>query len=177
MEPRTLVLNPWMTPHRIATWQDAMVLLVTDRIDVLEAHEEIVRSERLALQIPSVARLRKGVGPFKSSVKFSKSNVFARDGYRCCYCGKQFDPRRLNYDHVLPRSKGGPTDWENVVTACFRCNGLKANRTPAQAGFTMHFQPHKPTKLRLERPLFLVGGIPDAWRPYLTERGATAEAG
>ncbi len=168
MNAQTLVLNPWMSPHRIATWQDGIVLVVTDKVDVLEVHDETCSSERLTLQVPSVVRLRKTIAPFKKGVKFSKTNVFARDDYQCCYCGVRFDPRQLNYDHVLPRSRGGVTDWTNIVTSCFDCNNRKKrNRTPAEAGLRMHFKPYRPKVLPMSRPHLRIANVPTAWRPYL----------
>jgi 5-methylcytosine-specific restriction endonuclease McrA len=173
MDPRTLILNAWMSPHSIATWQQAICLLVTGKVDVLEEYEAEVSSPSVTIRIPAVARLRKELSTHKKGVKFSRVNVLARDGFRCCYCGHKKSARELNYDHVLPRDKGGRTVWENIVTSCYGCNSRKGNRTPAQAGMRMHFQPYRPRALPMTQPLLVsVDTVPDVWRPYLEARAA-----
>jgi 5-methylcytosine-specific restriction endonuclease McrA len=174
MEPRTLILNAWMSPHSIATWQQAICLLVTGKVDVLEQYEAEVSSPSMTIRIPAVARLRKELGTHKKGVKFSRVNVLARDSFRCCYCGQKKRARELNYDHVVPRHKGGRTVWENIVTSCYACNSRKGNRTPAQAGMRMHFQPYRPHALPMTQPLLVsVDTVPDVWRPYLEGARAT----
>ena len=99
----------------------------------------------------------------KRGVKFSRNNVFARDDFRCQYCGARKSARELNYDHVVPRVQGGKTVWENIVASCYDCNGMKRGRTPEQAGMKLLRAPVKPRSLpmttlfRADRPfLFLV---------------------
>jgi 5-methylcytosine-specific restriction endonuclease McrA len=173
MEAHTLVLTPWYAPHKIIPWQRSMEYLVTDKVDVLveyEGPEFLVCSARLALQLPSVVRLRKAVHGYKKGVKFSRVNVFTRDGFRCCYCGAERPARDLNYDHVIPRAQGGRTVWENVVTACAGprgCNSRKGNRTPGQAGMTLRKAPVKPKVLPMTVPSWPIDKMPEAWRPYL----------
>jgi 5-methylcytosine-specific restriction endonuclease McrA len=168
MEPRTLILNAWMHPHSVATWQQAICLLVTGKVDVLEEYEAEVSSPSVTIRIPAVARLRKELSTHKKGVKFSRVNVLTRDGFRCCYCGQTKSARELNYDHVVPRSKGGRTVWENIVTSCYACNTRKGQRTPKEAGMRMHFQPHRPRVLPMTQPLLVsVDKMPEAWKPYL----------
>jgi 5-methylcytosine-specific restriction endonuclease McrA len=172
MEPRTLILNAWMSPHSIVTWQQAVCLLVTGKLDVLEEYEAEVSSPSLTIRIPAVGRLRKEISLHKKGVKFSRINILTRDGFRCCYCGHKKSPRELNYDHVIPRCKGGKTVWENIVTSCYACNTRKGRRTPKEAGLRMHFQPHRPRVLPMTQPtLFLANAIPDPWKPYLMFEG------
>jgi len=168
MKLRTLILNAWMSPHSIATWQQAICLLVTSKIDVLEEYEAEVSSPSVTIRVPAVARLRKPMGLHKKGVKFSRLNVLTRDSFRCCYCGKRKGPRELNYDHVVPRCKGGKTVWENIVTSCYPCNTRKGQRAPKEAGMRMHFQPHRPRVLPMTQPMLVsMDAIPDAWKPYL----------
>jgi 5-methylcytosine-specific restriction endonuclease McrA len=168
MDPRTLILNAWMSPHSIATWQQAICLLVTGKVDVLEEYEAEVSSPSVTIRIPAVARLRKALDTHKKGVKFSRVNVLTRDGFRCCYCGQKKSARELNYDHVVPRHKGGRTVWENIVSACFSCNSRKGNRTPEQAGMRMHFRPYRPRALPMTQPLLVsVDTMPQQWAPYL----------
>src|SRR2546426_2470927 len=80
----------------------------------------------------------------KKEVKFTRHNIFERDRNTCQYCGQEFDRKDLNLDHVVPRDRGGPTTWENVVCSCVSCNTLKANRTPAEAGLHLIRKPKRP---------------------------------
>jgi 5-methylcytosine-specific restriction endonuclease McrA len=130
MEPQTLVLSPQMQPHRIASWQEAIVLVYTDKCDVLEEYDATVSSPTVTLQVPAVVRLRKEMSLFKKGVKYSPANIMQRDRYVCCYCGKRKKPRELNCDHVVPRVQGGRTVWLNIVASCYPCNRKKGARTP-----------------------------------------------
>ena len=80
----------------------------------------------------------------RKEVKFTRHNIFQRDKNTCQYCGKKFDTRDLNLDHVVPRQHNGPTTWENIVCSCIPCNTRKSNRTPEQAGMHLIRQPSKP---------------------------------
>jgi 5-methylcytosine-specific restriction endonuclease McrA len=174
MEPRTLILSARTSPHSIATWQQAICLLVTGKVDVLEQYEAEVSSPSMTIRIPAVVRLRKELSTHKKGVKFSRLNVLTRDGFRCCYCGHKKSARELNYDHVVPRHRGGRTVWENIVASCYRCNLRKGNRTPLEAGMRMHFQPYRPRVLPMTQPMLVsVDTMPDVWRPYLDAAQAT----
>lgn len=163
-----------MQPHAVASWQQAICLLVTDKADALESYEMTCSSPSVTLQMPAVLRLRKEVSPHKKGVKFSRINVLTRDRFTCCYCGQKKTPRELNYDHVVPRERGGKTDWLNIVSACYSCNSRKRNRTPKEAGMTMHFQPHRPRILPMTQPImYATTAIPEQWKPYLEAARAT----
>jgi 5-methylcytosine-specific restriction endonuclease McrA len=172
-----LVLTPRMSPHQTIAWQESVCLDYQLKADILERYEETVRSPTVTMRIPAVARLVKTLAHDKQNVKFSRTNVYARDGYRCCYCGKRPPADELNYDHVTPRSKGGKTNWENIVTSCIRCNSKKDNRTPRQAGMKLLKQPQKPKSLPLSSPILLPRDVPSLWVPYLSDRMATLRAG
>jgi 5-methylcytosine-specific restriction endonuclease McrA len=175
MTLRTLILTPWMAAHRVSSWQDAVVLAVTHKADTLESYDVVCSSPSVSLQIPAVMRLVKEISASKRGVKFSRVNVYQRDGRKCCYCGLRFHPRDLTYDHVLPRSQGGTTDWLGIVSSCKPCNRRKGNRTPAQAGMRMHFQPYKPRVLPMTAPFLVdLAAMPEQWKPYL---GAMLAAG
>jgi 5-methylcytosine-specific restriction endonuclease McrA len=173
-----------MIPHGIITWQNAIVLLFEEKIDVLESYEATAASagnhyegrDPIVVDIPAVVRLHKMDKDkmHKGGIKFSRRNVYARDHHRCCYCGKRKEPRELNYDHVLPRSKGGKTTWENIVTACLDCNERKDNRTPEQAGMRMLFKPHRPEKLDAQPCLVDIRRAPEIWLPYITSAAQSA---
>jgi 5-methylcytosine-specific restriction endonuclease McrA len=185
MEPRTLVLSPWMQPHDVLSWKAAVVLVVDGKVDVLESYQATVASAGnryegrapLVLDVPAVLRLRKAERMYRDGVKYSWPNILVRDGCRCCYCGKHRPPDQLNADHVLPRARGGQTTWLNIVAACYPCNTRKGSRTPQEAGMRVHFQPYRPSPGQFtgqRRVLFDVGSAPALWLPYLQQTAATA---
>ena len=168
-------------PESVATWQQAIVLVYLGKVDVLESYEadehEPASSTSWSIQIPAVVRIRNTIDMNKSSVKFSRSNMLARDGYRCCYCPPHLARRpakELTYDHVLPRSRGGKTTWNNIVMACRQHNRQKGNKTPQEAGLKMHFKPFTPKSLSLTQPLLVnVRAIHPLWIPYMSGAEAT----
>ena len=102
----------------------------------------------------------------KKEVKFTRHNLFERDRNTCQYCGKTFDRRDLNLDHVIPRDRGGPTTWENIVCSCIPCNTRKANRTPAEAQMRLVRKPKRP-KWRPFVQVSFGASIHDSWRHFL----------
>lgn len=172
MERHVLLLTPWMTPHKVITWQRAVVLLFTGKVEVLEEYDEEISSPSTTINMPAVIRLTKGFGGMKRGVKFSRMNVFTRDNFQCQYClVKKTRMRDLNYDHVVPRHKGGKTTWENIVTSCYPCNSKKQNRTPEQAGMRLHKTPVRPKTLPLTAPRLNLKNIPEEWRQYCLQMG------
>lgn len=167
METRTLLLNSWAMPHAILTWEEAICLVYQDKVSVLEEYDEIVSSPSISYFIPAVIQLKHQVATMKKGVKFSRINVFTRDGFKCQYCGQRKTMRELNYDHVVPRKQGGKTTWDNIVTCCYPCNELKAGRTPEQAGMKLLRKPAKPHSLPLHAVYLDSGKVPLVWEPYL----------
>ncbi len=172
MSARTLLLTPWMMPHKIISWQDAVTMMFLNKVEVLEAYDEEIVSPSLAIRMPAVVRLKRSASNTKRGVKFSRINVFTRDGFRCQYCGDKKRMDELNYDHVIPRMQGGKTVWENIVTACYPCNNKKRGRTPEQAGMTLLSRPIKPKSLPLTPALLDLRTIPPAWSGYCASIGA-----
>jgi 5-methylcytosine-specific restriction endonuclease McrA len=169
---RTLLLTPWMAPHKIISWERAVVLLVLGKVDVLEEYDEEIRSRSLALRTPAVVRLRKAGATMKHAVRFSRINVYTRDGFRCQYCGEKKGMRDLNYDHVIPRVRGGHTVWENIVTSCYACNDRKGSRTPEEAGMRLLRKPFKPSSLPVTPALRMTRSeMPEVWLPYCDHLG------
>jgi 5-methylcytosine-specific restriction endonuclease McrA len=167
MTAQTLLLTPWMMPHKIISWQTAVTMSFLGKVDVLEEYEDEIRSPSIAIKAPAVVRLRRPIGGMKRGVKFSRINVFARDEFRCQYCGARRAVPELNYDHVVPRVQGGKTVWENIVTSCYDCNSQKRGRTPEQAGMKLLRAPVKPRTLPMTSVLPRHGGrIPEVWSPY-----------
>ncbi len=140
-----LVLNASYEPLSVVSVQRAIVLLLKEKAEVVEAAQAVLRSERLSLPVPLVIRLVYYVRiPHRISLPVSRRGILVRDRYTCQYCGKQPGKQALTIDHVLPRSRGGKTTWENVVAACKHCNGKKGNRTPEEAGMKLLTKPAKP---------------------------------
>src|ERR1700733_9138337 len=144
MIAETLLLTPWMMPHKVISWQTAVTMSFLGKVEVVAEYDEQIRSPTLAIRAPAVVRLKRPMGGMKRGVKFSRINVFTRDEFRCQYCGERKGPHELNYDHVVPRVQGGQTVWENIVTSCYDCNAMKRGRTPDQAGMKLLRRPVKP---------------------------------
>jgi 5-methylcytosine-specific restriction endonuclease McrA len=169
MEPthRTLVLSQGFEPVKIVSWQRALTLLFLGKVEVIEEYDRDVKTTSIVIKIPAVVRLLKAFRRHKKPVKFSRINIYGRDKYTCQYCGAKKLIGEFTYDHVVPRSKGGKTEWSNIVSCCEACNRKKANRTPAEAGMRLLSTPVRP----VASPVLVVAmsrtSMPDAWRDYL----------
>jgi 5-methylcytosine-specific restriction endonuclease McrA len=160
---KALVLNTTYEPLSIVTSRRAVVLVISDKADVVEAQELRWHSERTSFQVPSVVRLRRFVRvPYLRRVPLTRSAVFARDGNRCQYCGRSAEC----LDHVIPRSKGGTHTWENVVACCRTCNVRKADRFLPETSMRLVTKPQVP---RRHDWVYASMGFPvdPAWHPYL----------
>ena len=162
---RTLLLSMSYEPVKEISWQRALTLLTLGKVEVLKSYDGFVRSSTIVIKIPAVVRLLRAFRRHKKPVKFSRINVYGRDGYKCQYCSTQFSISELTYDHVLPRAQGGKTVWTNIVTACSECNLRKGGRTPEQAGMKLRSKPVQPTWLPA-MTIRLSSSPPDAWREY-----------
>lgn len=111
-----------------------------------EEDDDWVRTASTEIQVPRVIRLLTFDKLPKQTVKFNRRNIFARDNNQCQYCGKKFPTTELSLDHVVPRSQGGVSSWENIVCACVSCNVRKGGRTPREAGVTLIRKPEKPKR-------------------------------
>jgi len=152
-------------PLSVINWQDAIKYMVLDKANVLAWHDNwIVRSARWETPVPSILMLREYMKP-KTSIRFSKSNVFLRDNYTCAYCNIKLEKKHCTLDHVLPTSKGGKTTFENTVTACGPCNANKGNNKK----IVPKFKPHKPEFYELvnkRKQMPFQVRMPE-WRDYL----------
>ena len=178
MSTRTLVLDQGFQPHRIVDWQRAVALLFQSKAELLETYDEplatpeqAIRAEEegwtFALKVPAVIRLLNRVRR-KKAVRFSRMNVLTRDKWCCQYCGQKFATRKLNYDHVVPRSRGGKTVWENIVSCCYPCNAKKDNRTPSEARMQLLKKPVKPRSLPIVAfHMDRSDDIPSAWASWV----------
>jgi 5-methylcytosine-specific restriction endonuclease McrA len=136
--------------------------VLKEKAEIIVRNGAVLHSERSQLPVPSVIRLRHFVRvPFRNRVPLSRRAVFARDGHRCQYCDRAAE----NIDHVVPRSRGGPHAWENVVASCRACNSRKEDRLLSEAGLRLPHPPREP-----KANLWIVasaGSIDPDWEPYL----------
>jgi 5-methylcytosine-specific restriction endonuclease McrA len=164
---RTLLLSQGYEPIKIIPWQRAMILLTLDKVDVVEEYDVEVRAPSIIVRIPAVVRLRKAFRRYARPVKFSRVNIYARDAHRCQYCGVKCATDQLTYDHVVPRSRGGRTSWDNIVSCCYACNRRKANRTPAEAKMVLRSTPVRPEWIPAVQIRVSTKSVPAAWRDYV----------
>ncbi len=165
---RALVLNASYEPLKIVGWQKAIILWFQGKVDILDHHNLFVRSVQLSFQVPSIIRLKTYVNVRKTSpIRFSRENIYVRDKYICQYCCARFSTKDLTLDHVMPVSKGGKKDWNNIVTACKACNQVKADRTPYEAKMPLKTKPVAPQWLPQEELRISTNNAPDSWLIYL----------
>ena len=176
-EKQVLVVDVGMQPVGVVPWQVAVSMWATEKASILEEYEDEVHSAYLTMRIPAVVRLTTPVVKRSKGVKFSRANVYSRDGYRCQYCGQKCTTDELTYDHVVPRSQGGHTVWANIVSCCVECNARKGGRTPEQAKMRLLKKPAQPTAVQKWQFDFPKGKIPEAWRDYVYWTGALDEVG
>jgi 5-methylcytosine-specific restriction endonuclease McrA len=144
---RTLVLNASYEPIHMVDWKDAICMIVQEKAEIVSTYtDKMIRSMSLALEMPKIIKLKKYVNVAKNlaMVRYSRRNILARDKSTCQYCGKHCTGKDATLDHVVPKSRGGKSNWTNIVLACRKCNGKKDNRTPEEAGMKLRNIPVKP---------------------------------
>ncbi len=152
-------------PLSLWPWQEAVKAVFLDRVNILSEYDRVVRSPGFQMRLPSVVSLKKYVAPARRPA-FTRFNVFLRDRFECQYCGADDE---LTFDHVVPRSRGGVTCWENVVTACAPCNLTKGGRLPRECGMIPSHPPRVPTVFELQDNGrgFPPNYLHESWRDYL----------
>ena len=136
---KVLVLNASYEPLNITSWRRATVLLIKGKAEQVEHNGKYIYP---GFPLPTVIRLRHYVRVPYKEIPLTRRNILHRDSHACQYCGYTGD--NLTLDHVIPRSRGGGDSWENIVTACVRCNVNKGSRTPNEAQLHLHHPPRKP---------------------------------
>lgn len=161
-----LVLDRGYQPILIVPWQKAFCMGYTERVEVLAVHERPVRGIDRDWQAPAVLRLLGPIRPQQYVIRFSRHAIHRRDSFTCQYCGRR--PRRdeLTLDHVVPRTRGGPTSWTNIVSACAPCNARKGCRSLEQARLQLRHEPSQPRWKPLSRASF-GSRVPEVWRDWL----------
>lgn len=167
----TLVLDSSYQPVDRVPWQRAITLYFQGKVEIVEHYEDKeIRSITFAIRMPSVVRFLRALRSRRKAIKFSRENVYTRDKGTCQYCASKVPRAEATYDHVLPRSQGGKTEWTNIVIACVPCNQKKSNRTPEKAGMQLRSTPVKPKKLPETVHLTFMWreGMPDGWKTWLS---------
>ncbi|HVY04173.1 MAG TPA: HNH endonuclease [Caulobacterales bacterium] len=152
-------------PLSLWPWQETVKAVFLDRVEVIAEYDQVVRSPSFEMRLPSVISLRDYIAQDRPPA-FTRFNVFLRDGFTCQYCGKGED---LTFDHLTPRSKGGRTTWDNIITACGPCNLKKGGRLPREAKMFPQRKPHKPTMHELQAVgrRFPPHHLHESWLDYL----------
>jgi 5-methylcytosine-specific restriction endonuclease McrA len=198
LQNSVLVLNRFYMPVHVVSVRRAVLLIYGDYAEVIhvedgvysnfdfdawrevseylaedpQEHDEFIRGVGFSLHVPRVIRLNQYDKVPKQSLRFNRRNIFARDDHTCQYCARGFSLAQLSLDHILPRSRGGQSNWENVVCCCLKCNTRKSDRTPKEANMRLLRQPQKPRhsplmKMKLDNPKYAV------WRNFFQH--ATSE--
>jgi len=165
----TLLLNAGFEPMRIVSWQRAFVLVFQEKVEILEEYAYFINTVTHRHRVPAVIRLFRWVNLKRGTpiIRFSRANVYARDDFRCQYCYLRYSERELTLDHLFPAVRGGKKTWENIVTACIRCNQRKGDRTPEEAGLKLLRRPQTPRWLPGTFENIRTKSAPKVWEPYL----------
>jgi 5-methylcytosine-specific restriction endonuclease McrA len=152
-------------PLSLWSWQDTIKAVFMDRVNIVSEYDTMVHSPSCEIRLPSVVSLKTYIKPARTPA-FTRFNVFLRDRFSCQYCAARDD---LTFDHLIPRSKGGLTTWENVVTACSPCNLRKSDRMPADVHMWPRQKPFQPSITDLHRNgrLFPPNFLHQSWLDYL----------
>jgi 5-methylcytosine-specific restriction endonuclease McrA len=167
MHQPVLVLNASYEPINVCAARRALVLVLKGVASAEEHAPSYVRSARHAVPLPSVIRLLEYRRIPHQARALSRKNILLRDRFTCQYCAQTFPASELTLDHVIPRSRGGESSWENLVACCYRCNNRKGNRTPEEAGMKLIRIP-RPFTLHTSRHLMrMLARSDEQWRKYL----------
>ena len=185
---QVLVLNKHFVAITVTSWKKAIRLVYLDHADVVDEEYKtysfkdwvelsqyikdhpagFIHTCKFKIAIPEVISLK-----YYDKIRFeeprlTRKNIYEHYEYKCCYCGKKFSVDKLNIDHVVPRSRGGKTEWTNIVTSCIECNLKKGNKLPQEAGMKLVIPPSKPQR-RIKLALVLNSNIkiPSSWQKFI----------
>ena len=162
-----LLLNITYEPLRVINWKRAIAMLTLGKVEVVEEYTREIHSVSFSIKLPSVVRLLRFVRRPQTPVKFSRQNIYVRDNYRCQYCGGLFPSTEFTWDHVVPKARGGRTEWENIVTCCVECNRNKGGRLPSEVSMSLIRKPKKPEWLPVLTITLGFRQMPQSWRDYI----------
>jgi 5-methylcytosine-specific restriction endonuclease McrA len=165
----TLLLNAGFEPLRVVSWQRAFILIFQNKVEILEEYSSSIHTVNRSFKVPAVIKLHRWVNLKKQGpvIRFSRANLYARDENRCQYCYKKFSDKELTMDHVKPAVRGGKKTWENIVTACVKCNQKKSDKSPEEAGMKLLAKPRVPTWLPGFYNTLQTRSAHSLWQPYL----------
>ena len=152
-------------PLSLWCWKDSIKSVFLDRVTIVSNYDWIIKSPSFSMRLPSVIALKNYISS-QSNPNFTRFNVFLRDKFSCQYCGNK---NELTFDHLLPRSRGGKTDWDNVVTSCSGCNVQKGGRLLKSSGMILQQKPYQPTTEDLHKngKNFPPNFLHESWIDYL----------
>jgi 5-methylcytosine-specific restriction endonuclease McrA len=162
MFKKVLLLNSSYQPITFCSMKKAIILMFLEKAEVVQNRsDEKILGVSSNFNCPSIIRLKEH-RPLKIKVQLNRKNILKRDGFKCVYCESRYD---LTIDHVVPKSRGGKTSWENLVTACNDCNNKKDNKLLHESGMIMRTKPRIPNRIVFLRQE--VNNIEEDWKPYL----------
>ncbi|MDC3063089.1 HNH endonuclease [Alphaproteobacteria bacterium] len=169
----TLVLNADYQPLSyyplsLWSWQDSVKAVFLNRVNIVAEYDQVINSPNFSLKLPSVIALKEYISA-KKDPAFTRFNVFLRDKFTCQYCGIRKKIKDLTFDHIIPRSHGGKTNWLNVVSACRSCNFKKGNKSLRNSGLKLRIKPHIPSDVILKNNgrLFPPNFLHETWMDFL----------
>ncbi len=162
---KTLKLDSSYRPLAVIDSVEALVLCLIGKARAIENYTKKINSVRKSFDLPAVIVLNRYIKFRFSHMSCNRANVLWRDDYRCQYCGNVFNTEKLTLDHIMPKSRGGENSWENLVTACKKCNQRKGDKTPSESGMKPITKPYRP-RMNILRSLNKEQ-ISPIWKEYL----------
>jgi len=160
---KVLLLNSSYEPISIINGKKAIIMLMSNKVDYIEKTHLYIKSEKLRISLPMIVKLKSYIYLKQRKIALTRKNIFKRDNHKCQYCGKS--TVSLTIDHVIPKNKGGKDSWENLVSACMKCNLMKADNSLKDIEMNLLKRPKKPHYL-----LYMQGYVNHeykSWKPYL----------
>lgn len=155
-------------PLGTLSWERAIVLVFSGKAEILEEYSVPIKTINVEIQRPSVIRLTNWVkGKTNTSIRFNKTNVYLRDKGKCQYCSKATTLKEATLDHVVPKAKGGKTDWLNIVIACYGCNQKKKDLSLHEARMSLLNRPSRPTNICIDTLFKLKNNKPGSWENWI----------
>jgi 5-methylcytosine-specific restriction endonuclease McrA len=165
---QTLVIDRDFQPIMIINWQKAFCLIFTGKAEVIkESDSRLIHSSYKVFKFPTVIQIFTRVN-YSVRVTLNRWSIFARDNFSCAYCGVVQTKKELSLDHIHPVSKGGKSSWENLITACQKCNQKKSDKTAEEAGLKMRLKPYRPVwSPSFMMSVYQIKTINDDWKDFL----------
>ncbi len=169
---KVLTLSSNYEPLGVISWERAITLIFSNKVHTLEEYEDFICSPSTQIKMPAVIVFKNNKkAKYQRSIRFSRKNVWIRDEGKCQYCQKSVSYSSFTIDHIIPKTAGGKTLWENVVTCCYTCNQKKGEKTLKEINFKLIKVPKKPNKLpylqEVDDGFYNINNIPEMWKFYL----------